>query len=73
MGPRGTLDFGRPEAHTWSMSTDAISSVVSAISGSSPTASIAVALLNQADSAEQQAVTTLFSSLGIGRNVNASA
>lgn len=55
------------------MTSPALSSVVSAISGSSPTASIAVALLNQADSAEQQAVTTLFSSLGIGRNVNASA
>jgi hypothetical protein len=55
------------------MSTDALSSVVSAISSSSPTASIAVSLLNQADASEQQAVATLFSSLGIGRNVNASA
>jgi hypothetical protein len=53
-------------------STSALSSVVSAISGSSPTASIAVALLNQADASDQQAVTTLFSSLGIGRNVDAS-
>lgn len=43
-----------------------------AISGSSPTASIAVALLDQADASEKQAVTTLFSSLGIGRNVDAS-
>ena len=55
------------------MSTNGLASVVSAISGSSPTASIAVALLNNADTAEKTAVTTLFSSLGIGRNVDASA
>ncbi len=55
------------------MTSPALSSVVSAISGSSPQSSIAVSLLNQADNAEKQEVATLFSSLGIGRNVNASA
>jgi len=48
------------------MDSSAIGSVVSAISGSSPTASIAVSLLNQADNATKQEVATLFSSLGIG-------
>ncbi len=73
MGAGAPLAFRRSLTHTRSMSTDALSSVVSAISSSSPTASIAVSLLNQADASEQQAVATLFSSLGIGRNVNASA
>jgi len=55
------------------MDSSAIGSVVSAISGSSPTASIAVSLLNQADNATKQEVATLFSSLGIGGNVRAFA
>ena len=55
------------------MDVSGLGPVVSAISGSSPTASIAVALLNQADNAEKQQVATLFSSLGIGGNVSTSA
>ena len=54
-------------------SSSAISSAVAGMTGSGIGSSIAVSVLASSESAEKAEITTLFSSIGLGRNVDASA
>jgi hypothetical protein len=54
-------------------SSSGISSAVAALSGGGVTSSIAASVFASTESAEKAQITTLFSSLGLGRNVDASA
>ena len=68
------LAFGCPAAHNWVMdSSGAISAAVSAINSGGTTGAIAVSLLKSSETAQAQQIATLFSSIGLGSNVNASA
>jgi hypothetical protein len=49
------------------------SAAVSALSSGGATSSIAVSVLSSSFQAEKAQITTLFSSIGLGANVNASA
>jgi len=74
MGRPRTLAFGGPEGQNRRMdSSSAISSAVAGITGSGLTSQIAVSVLSSTESAEKAQITTLFSSIGLGRNVDASA
>jgi hypothetical protein len=74
MGRAGTLAFGSLESQNRDMdSSSAISSAVAGITGSGLTSQIAVSVLSSTESAEKAQITTLFSSIGLGRNVDASA
>jgi len=56
------------------MDLSAISaSAVPALSSGGTTASIAVSVIAQTNSAAKQQIATLFSTLGLGRNVDATA
>ncbi len=54
-------------------SSGAISAAVSGISSGGTTGAIAVSLLQSTEAAQAQQIATLFSSIGLGQNVNASA
>jgi hypothetical protein len=74
MGVPRTLAFSLPgEQYTRMDSSAAISSAVSAITGSGVTSSIAVSVLAQTESSQKAQIATLFGSLGLGRNVDSSA
>jgi hypothetical protein len=64
------LAFGAPVPHNSRMSVGAVSAAVQGVNAGS---AIAVSVLSSAESAEKQQITTLFSSLGIGGNVSATA
>jgi hypothetical protein len=74
MGRAGLLAFRRPDEQNKGMdSSSAISSAVAGITGSGLSSQIAVSVLSSTESAEKAQITTLFSSIGLGRNVDASA
>ncbi len=54
-------------------SSSAISAAVSGISSGGTGGAIAISVLKSSESAQAQQIATLFSTLGLGRNVNAFA
>jgi len=54
-------------------STGAIDTAVSALSAGGTQSSIAVSIISQTESAQAQQIATLFSSIGLGGHISASA